>query len=249
MVLFPVCLITIADLPCWYFTFPMIPPAYSRDKERMKFSLLSSYSFAWAFIFIAAALLSFLEESKYLEISAILPYLRTVENIPSRAGVLSSTEPPFTSEAAIRVSNCLLWALRLGKFNLPSPVSSVGLFFLLVEVFCKISNAVARLWVGGVTSSSSWSTHSRIFSPFFCRRSNFFLRAESSLLFDRYSFRRVALSLASSATGNRFFCENASDLRGVLLFLLPIARSPRSWATGYFLSIKIEYFCYKFLHI
>ena len=85
--------------------------------------------------------------------------------------------PPFTSAAVIRVSNCLLWALRLAKFNLPSSQSSVGLFFLLVEVFCETSNAASRLRFRRRCNVHQVQSDRHILAVcryFFCRRSKFF---------------------------------------------------------------------------
>jgi len=65
-----------------------------------------------------AAFLIFHDEQRYLEISDILPYLPIVERMPSSAGPLFSTDPPFISAAAMRVSRCLQWALLLGKVSI-----------------------------------------------------------------------------------------------------------------------------------
>ena len=83
----------------------------------------------------------FLHE-RYLTTSFILLHLRPVETMPSRAGALSSMLPPLISVAAIKVSNCLCWALQWGKFSLP-PSESWGVLFLrTVKVFLEITNAI-----------------------------------------------------------------------------------------------------------
>lgn len=64
---------------------------------------------------ITARLLAFLiffDEEKYLDKAAVFAYLVSVENMPSKAGDLFSTDPPFTSVAATNVSSRLLLALR-----------------------------------------------------------------------------------------------------------------------------------------
>ena len=81
------------------------------------------------------AFLIFRDEQTYLDISAIVPCLHSVENMPSSAGLLFSADPPFTSAEAMRVSSCPLLALLLGKFKPPSLVSGAGLLFLRVDAF------------------------------------------------------------------------------------------------------------------
>ena len=141
--------------------------------------------------------------------------------MPSRAGALSSILPPLISVAAIKVSNCLRWALRRGKFSLPPSESSEGFFLRAVEVFFEITNALER----GVISS--WFMHSCTFSLFSWRRLFLFFNADNFLLFDKYSSRRLHFSLANSPSGNRLLAEHLGDLqRG--FFLVPI--QAQTWA-------------------
>ena len=130
---------------------------------------LCSYCLTWGFITARLAFLIFFDEEKYLDKAAVFAYLVSVENMPSKARDLFSTDPPFTSVAATNVSSCLLLALRWGIFSFPSSLSTVGLFFLWVDVLAVTSKTNLLLLTAG-RSAFTWSIFS--FSWVFCKSKN-----------------------------------------------------------------------------
>ena len=185
------------------------PPAYRRDKESFIASLIG---LRLGIYFHGRCPF---EIFRRIEIFRNISHLAVLENsgthsIKNRAPVFHWTSIHlWSSKQRLQLSPV---GTTPRQINLSSPGCSDALFFLLCEVFWEIWNAVTRVSFGEATLA--WPTHSRIFSLFFCSR--FFVRAESSLLCDKYSCWRLALSRASSPTGNRFFWENWSHLRGVL---------------------------------